>query len=199
MPSQRTFWPPAYRVIHFFFPLVTIAPTGFFQPRNGAVFLLAPMDNTHHLLFFGPYGLGRQRSQKELASVREDYEPDPRNFGALAGDRSNRWGQDRELMTAGHFTGFGRRLLEEDVAVQASMGPIVDRPKENLSSSDIAVAQARQLILHALAAAETGHLPSGERLESRDSSYPRSSRPDSGSRGGLAGGGAGWLSSIAIR
>ena len=70
-------------------------------------------------------------------------------------------GRTGELMTAGHFTGFGRSLLEEDVAVQASMGPIVDRPKENLSSSRHAVAQARQLILHALAAAETGHLPPG--------------------------------------
>jgi phthalate 4,5-dioxygenase len=152
------------RVTHFFFPLITIAPTGFFQRRNGAVFLVAPVDDTHHLLFFGPYGLGYQRSQKELASVREDYEPDPRNFGALAGDRSNRWGQDRELMKAGHFTGFGRSLLEEDVAVQASMGPVVDRSKENLSGTDTAVAQARKLILDALAAAEAGQLPPGSAL-----------------------------------
>jgi phthalate 4,5-dioxygenase len=96
--------------------------------------------------------------------VREDYEPDPRNFGALAGDRSNRWGQDRELMKAGHFTGFGRSLLEEDVAVQASMGPVVDRSKENLSGTDTAVAQARKLILDALAAAEAGQLPPGSAL-----------------------------------
>ena len=35
-------------------------------------------------------------------------------------------------MDAGHFTGFGRTLLEEDAAVQTSMGPILDRTKEHL-------------------------------------------------------------------
>ena len=67
-------------------------------------------------------------------------------------------------MKAGHFTGFGRSLLEEDVAVQASMGAVVDRSKENLSSSNIAVAQARKLILDVLAVAEAGDLPPGSAL-----------------------------------
>jgi hypothetical protein len=44
------------------------------------------------------------------------------------------------------------------------MGPIVDRSKENLSSSDVAVAQARRLILDTLAAAEEGELPPGSAL-----------------------------------
>ena len=43
-------------------------------------------------------------------------------------------------MDAGHLTGFGRSLLEEDVVIQTSMGPILDRTKENLSWSDVAVA-----------------------------------------------------------
>jgi phthalate 4,5-dioxygenase oxygenase subunit len=152
------------RVANFFFPLVTVAPSGILQPRNGAIFLLAPVDDTHHLLFFGPYGQVPQRTQKELACVRDDLEPDPRNFGELQGDRSNRWGQDRDLMRAGHFTGFGRSLLEEDVAVQASMGPIADRSRENLSSSDIAVAHARRLLLDAITAAAAGWLPPGTAL-----------------------------------
>jgi phthalate 4,5-dioxygenase len=152
------------RVANFFFPLVTVAPSGILQPRNGAIFLFAPVDNTHHLLFFGPYGEAPQRSQKELGCVRENFEPDPRNFGALDGDRANRWGQDRDLMEAGHFTGFGKSLLEEDVAVQASMGPIVDRSKENPSSSDVAIAHARRMILDAIATAEAGGLPPGSAL-----------------------------------
>ena len=53
-------------------------------------------------------------------------------------------------MNAGHFTGFGRSLLEEDAVIQASMGPIVDRTKENLSSGDVAVAHARRMLLDAL-------------------------------------------------
>ena len=86
--------------------------------------------------------------------------PDPYDFAGLRGDRSIRWGQDRELMASGHFTGFGSNLLEEDAAVQASMGPILDRTKENLSSGDIAVAHARRLLLEAVRAG-AGELPPG--------------------------------------
>jgi hypothetical protein len=64
-------------------------------------------------------------------------------------------------MAAGHFTGFGRTLLEEDVVVQTSMGPILDRTKENLCSSDVAVAHARRVLLDALRAVEAGELPPG--------------------------------------
>src|SRR5262249_54437174 len=98
---------------------------------------------------------------EDMAMQARDYEPDPADYTRLAGDASTRWGQDRALMDAGHFTGFGRSLLEEDVAVQTSMGPIVDRSKEHLSSGDVAVASARRMLLDALAAADSGALPPG--------------------------------------
>jgi phthalate 4,5-dioxygenase len=157
MADGRTY----VRVSELFFPLVVAVPTGLFERRNGALFLLAPVDDTHHLLFFGSYGETAQRTQKEMAAVRDDYEPNPRNFAELHGDRSNAWGQDRELMEAGHHSGFGRSLLEEDAVVQASMGPIVDRTKEHITSGDVAVALARRMILDAIAAAERGELPPG--------------------------------------
>jgi len=64
-------------------------------------------------------------------------------------------------MDAGHWTGFGRSLLEEDAVIQTSMGPILDRTKEHLSSSDVAVAQARRMLLDALTAVGAGELPPG--------------------------------------
>ena len=64
-------------------------------------------------------------------------------------------------MSRGHFTGFGRSLLEEDAVVQTSMGPILDRTEETLCSSDVAVAQARRMLLDALRAVEAGELPPG--------------------------------------
>jgi hypothetical protein len=87
--------------------------------------------------------------------------PDPRNFLSLQGDRSNRWGQDRDAMNQGHWSGFTHSAIEEDGVVQTSMGPIVDRTKENLSSSDVAVAHTRRLILDTIAAYESGRLPPG--------------------------------------
>ena len=75
------------------------------------------------------------------------YAPDRSDYTGLRGDRWDAWGQDRSLMHNGHWTGFGRSLLEEDVVIQTSMGPILDRTKEHLSSSDVAVAQLRRMLL----------------------------------------------------
>ena len=79
------------RVTNFFFPLVIVAATGFVDRYH--VFAFAPVDDTNHLLFFGSYGTSPV-SQKDFGAVREDFDPDPRNFSTVSGDRSNRWGQD---------------------------------------------------------------------------------------------------------
>ena len=142
-------------------PLVTITPVGSTEPRAGAVFVISPVDDTHHLLFFGTVG-PTPHSAVPLAQIKmqdADYTPDLDDYAGLRGDRWNAWGQDRTLMNGGHWTGFGRSLLEEDVAIQTSMGPILDRTRENLSSSDVAVAQLRRMLLDALAAYENGTLP----------------------------------------
>jgi hypothetical protein len=41
------------------------------------------------------------------------------------------------------------------------MGPVVDRTKENLSSSDVAIAQTRRLILDTLTGYAQGQTPPG--------------------------------------
>jgi phenylpropionate dioxygenase-like ring-hydroxylating dioxygenase large terminal subunit len=151
------------RVTEHLMPFVTITPVGSTEPRAGAVFVIAPVDDTHHLLFFGTVGPTPHSAVPldEIKMQDASYAPEPGDYAGLRGDRSTRWGQDRSLMAAGHFTGFGRSLLEEDVAVQTSMGAIVDRSKEHLSSSDVAVAHLRRMLLDALAAADAGGLPPG--------------------------------------
>jgi phthalate 4,5-dioxygenase len=150
------------RLAHYFFPLVIVVPIGY--EDHTQIFAFAPVDDTHHLVFFGNYGVRPQLTQEGFGAVRTGLEPDPHNFASLGGDRSDRWGQDRSLMKAGHFTGIDRSVIDEDAVVQASMGPIVDRSKENLSSSDVGIAHARRLMLDALAAAEAGQLPPGSAL-----------------------------------
>jgi hypothetical protein len=151
------------RITEHLMPLVSVVPVGSPLPRSGSVFVISPVDDTHHLLFFGTYGETPHSAKEpeEIAMQAPDYVPDPHDYTRLRGDRGNRWGQDRALMSAGHATGFGRNLLEEDVVVQTSMGPIVDRSKEHLSSSDVAVAHARRMLLDALAAVDAGKLPPG--------------------------------------
>lgn len=74
----------------------------------------------------------------------------PDDFSALVRGKEM-WGQDRKLMTEGHFTGITNLILE-DVAIQESQGPIVDRSQEKLGSSDIAVIRTRRLLLDAVRA-----------------------------------------------
>jgi hypothetical protein len=146
------------RVGHYFFPFVVVVPNGYAGATH--VFCFAPVDDTHHLVFFGNYG-ETPLSLRDVSGALEGDLPDPHNFAALGGDRSSRWGQDRDAMRHGHWTGFTHSAIEEDAAVQVSMGPILDRTKEHLSSSDVAVAQTRRLILDTVAAYETGQLPPG--------------------------------------
>jgi phthalate 4,5-dioxygenase len=149
------------RINEYLVPLVSVTPVGRSHPQDGSMFVLSPVDDTHHLLFYGYFSDTPTRPPEELGAMSPDYVPDPRDFTGLQGDRSSRWGQDRDLMAAGHFTGFGRSLLEEDAAVQTSMGPLVDRTKEHLASSDVAVAHARRVLLDALRAERAGELPPG--------------------------------------
>ena len=146
------------RVGHFFFPLVVVVPNGYGSAIH--VFCFAPIDDTRHLVIFGNYG-ETPLSLREVSGALTGSLPDPRNFVAISGNRFNRWGQDRELMENGHWSGFDRSAIEEDTVVQTSMGPLVDRTKENLSGSDVAVAHARRLILDTIAAYEGGQLPPG--------------------------------------
>jgi hypothetical protein len=53
----------------------------------------------------------------------------------------------------------------QDASLQESMGPIVDRTKENLVSTDNGIIMARHRILRALKAMEKGDAPPGVSLE----------------------------------
>ena len=146
------------RMANYYFPLVIVVPNGYGAAVHA--FCFAPVDDHHHLLFFGNYG-EEPLSLREVSGALDGELPDPRNFASLAGDRSTRWGQDRRQMEAGHWSGFTRSAIQEDAGVQVSMGPIVDRTKEHLSSSDVAIAHTRRLILDTIAGYREGQLPPG--------------------------------------
>jgi phthalate 4,5-dioxygenase oxygenase subunit len=77
-------------------------------------------------------------------------------------NRENNWLQDREAMRRGEsFTGI-TGVNNEDIAVQEAMGPIFDRTKEHLGTSDIAVIRMRRIMLDAARAlADDGTPPVG--------------------------------------
>ena len=56
-------------------------------------------------------------------------------------------------------------IAMQDASLQESMGPVVDRTKENLVSTDNGIIMARHRLLRALKAMEKGETPPGIALE----------------------------------
>jgi phthalate 4,5-dioxygenase oxygenase subunit len=67
---------------------------------------------------------------------------------------------DRDKQKRFTFTGI-EGVNTQDAALQEGMGPIVDRSREHLGTSDRAIIIMRQLMLQAVAAVENGEAPRG--------------------------------------
>lgn len=143
LPDERQY----VRVTQYVMPFVSLVPGR--GDRMGSMFISVPMDNTSHLHFFGLWN--EDASCEEDAARLHIDDRDDDNYVNLRRDQKA-WGQDRDAMQRGHFTGFANALLEEDMVVQASMGPVVDRTKEHLRASDVGVSRARRRLLEELSA-----------------------------------------------
>jgi len=73
-----------------------------------------------------------------------DLTPDFHNLRTKA----DNYGQDRQAMKLGNFTGIPG-IPNQDIAMWETMGPIADRSKDWLGTSDIAVARFRKLMVDA--------------------------------------------------
>lgn len=140
------------RVTEYVMPFVSLVPASLTN-REGTSFISVPIDNNSHMLFWGFWSEDKVY-QPQVEKIFANGERDLDHYATFHGGVDNAWGQDRAAMAQGHFTGFDDCLLQEDVVVQASMGLIVDRTKEQLIASDIAVARARRRLLEEVAAFE---------------------------------------------
>lgn len=89
----------------------------------------------------------------------EDYLP---GTFRLKRNASNDYLVNRALQKEGNFSGI-EGINTQDMALQEGMGPIVDRSKEFLGSSDKAIVTMRRLLLEAIKAVESGDMPRGTR------------------------------------
>jgi nitrite reductase/ring-hydroxylating ferredoxin subunit len=124
---------------------------------DAVLFIASPVDDTNHVLFYGCWSSTTEIDDGlihevpiGMRSIRGNRTLDVNDFGGFTVGREENWGQDRDAMRQGHFSGFTGNLLQEDIITQLSMGPIADRTREHLSSSDVAVIHARRLLLEAL-------------------------------------------------
>jgi hypothetical protein len=75
-------------------------------------------------------------------------------------NRFNDWLIDRQVQKTETYTGI-EGITTQDHAIQESMGPIVDRSRERLGSTDKAIVAARRLLLDAAQKVREGGDPPG--------------------------------------
>jgi len=63
------------------------------------------------------------------------------------GGPDDNWGQNRDVMKRGHFSGFPQHLATEDFAMFMSQGDIFDRSEEQLCEADLAIVRLRRVLL----------------------------------------------------
>jgi len=128
--------------------------------------LWVPIDDEHTMVY--NWACGRDESTPLLPEFRDRLEtgagrgPDDLIPGTykLKRNRSNDYLIDRKIQKTETFTGI-KGINTQDSALQEGMGPIVDRSKEHLGSSDKAIVILRRLMLEAIRAVERGEAPLG--------------------------------------
>ncbi len=130
------------------------------QPIHTQIFV--PVDDRTTMLFdvyFSQDGssVSGAEMRKKLSAERGP-DLDERDFRHAR--KENRWLQDRAAMREDSWTGIPG-FQNQDIAAQESMGAVVDRSREHLGMSDIAVIRMRRRMLENVALHERGELPIG--------------------------------------
>ena len=149
------------RISHFIAPSFVMFP-----PPQGWVWMQAftPVDDEHTIFWnFQVSDTPISAEQRTALFERQRMRPGVDLDEQLrpAGNRDNRWLQDRAAMRRGESHTGIFTVGREDFAVQESMGPILDRSKEHLGVSDTAVIRFRRLMLDAARRVQAGETPPG--------------------------------------
>ena len=157
--------PEAYayvRISHYVAPLCVLIPA----PRNWhQVQLFVPMGDEQTMFYMLRYSATEaisddlRREMQMAGGIAPGVHMDA-NYVKHASERNN-WYQDREEMRNGNVWSGLPGVALEDMAIQESMGPIFDRTREHLATSDVAVIRMRRLLLGASRAMESGTPPIG--------------------------------------
>lgn len=126
------------RVTHYTAPFYCFIPF-----NTGNCVISVPISDERTALYFVHYN-------RDGAVPPSAYDPpgSPADWPPyLRGGPDQRWGQDREAMRSGSFSGFTEHFMLEDFAVAESQGTIADRTQEFLNEGDKAVMRFRRLLL----------------------------------------------------
>ena len=135
-----------WRITQFLLPYFTMIPGTPGYPIGGHCWV--PLDDENCYNYSVTWHPSRAFTEDELkfhlsglgihADVDDKYMP--------LRNKENDYAIDRDIQRTTTFTGI-RGIGEQDMAVQESMGTIVERPREHLGSSDAAVIAMRRRII----------------------------------------------------
>jgi phthalate 4,5-dioxygenase len=151
------------RGYHFVMPFTQLRPPG---PGKEEVHghYWVPIDDHNCMVwnFYHSYGdepIGDREVSDTSGNAYGTHVDTKNGFRSLR-NRGNDWGIDRAMQKTETYTGIPG-INQQDRAVQESMGPVVDRTRENLGPADKAVVATRRLLLEAMETVERGGDPPG--------------------------------------
>jgi hypothetical protein len=126
------------------------------------VLLRTPRDDETNWWFIAEWNPVRALTDRELATYRAGLgfipETIPGTFHPVA-NRSNDYTIDRALQRSYNFTGIRGSIATQDILSAESQGVVMDRTKEHLGTSDVAIIALRRLMLKAAKDLEQGIEP----------------------------------------
>lgn len=149
-----------WRITQWIMPWYTMIPPYGDNALNGHAWV--PIDEHSCFAWTFTYHPTRPLTEEELVTMREGGGihtiVDPETFRPAL-NKDNDYGMDRAAQKAGLYFSGVPGIAIQDASIQESMGPIQDRTRENLTSTDAAIIAARQQLIRASKGLERGDQP----------------------------------------
>jgi phthalate 4,5-dioxygenase oxygenase subunit len=151
-----------WRITQWVMPSFTmIAPRGNHSVHGH---FWVPIDDENCWTWSFDYHPIRELSDAEVAAMRDGkgihVKYVPGTYRPLA-NKDNDYLMDRAAQKAGRTYSGVEGIAMQDASLQESMGPIVDRAKENLVSTDNGIIMARHRLMRAIKGLDKGETPPG--------------------------------------
>lgn len=154
--ASQNYW----RITQWIMPWYTIIPPRDDKPISGHAWV--PIDDENCYAWNMTYHPTRPLTAEELAAMEGGEgiyaELIPGTFRTVA-NKDNDYLMDRAAQKTGRYYSGIKGIAMQDASLQESMGAIVDRSRERLVSTDIAIVQARRRLMAAVKEVENGGAP----------------------------------------
>jgi phenylpropionate dioxygenase-like ring-hydroxylating dioxygenase large terminal subunit len=152
-----------WRITPYVMPSFTLVPPRGDHPVHGHFWV--PIDDENTWVYTFDYHPTRPLTAEERQAMKDGHGVHSRNSPGTyrpMENKDNDYLMDREAQKRGETFSGVRGIAQQDASLQESMGPIVDRTKENLVSTDNGIIMARHRLLRAAKAlVEKGVIPPG--------------------------------------